>query len=100
MRKPVVVSRTGSVMAYFDETCFEMFNAGDERDLARAIRELYEKPGLREELVRRAAQVNEPYRWPHQRSHYQEIVRTLIPGGPSESQQTTRVARAEPRREA
>jgi glycosyltransferase involved in cell wall biosynthesis len=96
MRKPVVVSRTASVMAYFDETCFQIFNAGDERDLARAIRELHADPGLRDRLAHRAAEVNEPYRWPHQRQRYQEIVRTLMPGHPSESHQTTRVARAEP----
>jgi glycosyltransferase involved in cell wall biosynthesis len=96
MRKPVVVSRTASVMAYFDETCFQIFDAGDERDLARAIRELHADPGLRDRLVDRAAEVNEPYRWPHQRQRYQEIVRTLMPGQPSESHQTTRVVRAEP----
>jgi glycosyltransferase involved in cell wall biosynthesis len=96
MRKPVVVSRTASVMAYFDETCFQIFDAGDERDLARAIRELHADPGLRDRLVDRAAEVNEPYRWPHQRQRYQEIVRTLMPGHPSESHQTTRVVRAEP----
>jgi glycosyltransferase involved in cell wall biosynthesis len=100
MRKPVAVSRTGSVMAYFDETCFEMFNAGDERDLARAIRELHADPGLRARLVARAAQVNEPYRWPHQREHYQEIVRRLMPGHLSKSSQTERAARAEPPVEA
>jgi len=80
MRKPAIVSRTRSVEAYFDESCFQMFNPGDADDLARAIRELYAEPALRDRLVSRAADVNEPYRWPYQRQRYQEIVRALIAG--------------------
>jgi glycosyltransferase involved in cell wall biosynthesis len=80
MRKPAIVSRTGSVEAYFDESCFQMFTAGDERDLARAIRELHDDPELGQQLVSRATHVNEPYRWPHQRQRYQEIVDRLVAG--------------------
>ena len=80
MRKPAIVSRTRSVEAYFDESCFQMFNPGDADDLARAIRELHAEPALRDRLVSRAADVNEPYRWPYQRQRYQEIVRALISG--------------------
>jgi glycosyltransferase involved in cell wall biosynthesis len=78
MRKPAIVSRTRSVEAYFEEGCLQMFTAGDERDLARAIQELWANPALREQLVSRATQANQPYRWPLQRQRYQEIVRTLI----------------------
>jgi glycosyltransferase involved in cell wall biosynthesis len=80
MRKPAIVSRTRSVEAYFDESCFQMFIPGDEHDLARAIRELHADPGLRNRLVSRAADVNQPYRWPHQRQRYQEIARALALG--------------------
>jgi glycosyltransferase involved in cell wall biosynthesis len=80
MRKPAIVSRTRAVEAYFDESCFQMFTAGDERDLARAIRELHDDPELRHQLVSRATYVNEPYRWPHQRQRYQEIVGRLVAG--------------------
>jgi glycosyltransferase involved in cell wall biosynthesis len=84
MRKPAIVSRTRSVEAYFECGCLQMFTAGDERDLARAIRELWVDPGLRKQLVGRATQANQPYRWPHQRQRYQEIVQTLIFGGAPE----------------
>ena len=39
MRRPVV-SRTRAVEAYFPESCFALFESGDERDLARAIFDL------------------------------------------------------------
>jgi glycosyltransferase involved in cell wall biosynthesis len=78
MQKPAIVSRTRSVEAYFDDSCFEMFTAGDEVDLARAIRELHSDPQRRDRMVREASRRNEPYRWPHQRKRYQEIVRGLV----------------------
>jgi glycosyltransferase involved in cell wall biosynthesis len=77
MRRPAVVSRTRSVEAYFGDSCFAMFESGDERDLARAIRALYRDPELGERLVRRASQVGEPYRWVHQRRIYLRAVEGL-----------------------
>jgi glycosyltransferase involved in cell wall biosynthesis len=78
MRKPAIVARTRSVEAYFDDSCLQLFESADERDLARAIRELYADPDLRERLVRRATEVSEPYRWVHQRARYLAIVAELI----------------------
>ncbi len=100
MRKPAIVSRTRSVEAYFDESCFQMFVPGDERDLARAIRDLHAEPALRDRLVSRAADVNEPYRWPHQRRRYQEVVRALMLDRPSALVGATTAAGVEPRGEA
>jgi len=100
MRKPAIVSRTRSVEAYFDESCFQMFVPGDERDLARAIRDVQAEPALRDRLVSRAADANEPYRWPYQRRRYQEIVRTLLLRRASEPTGTTLAAGVEPHAEA
>jgi glycosyltransferase involved in cell wall biosynthesis len=80
MRKPVVMSRTRAVEAYFGDDCFEMFESGDESDLARAIYALYADTDRRHRLVSRATVVNEPYRWAHQRRRYVEIVEGLISG--------------------
>jgi hypothetical protein len=80
MRKPVVISRTRAVEAYFGSDCFRMFESGDEHDLARAIYDLYADPPLRDRLVRQATAVNEPYRWVHQRRRYVAIVERLISG--------------------
>jgi glycosyltransferase involved in cell wall biosynthesis len=74
MRRPVVVSRTRAVEAYFPESCFAMFESGDEHDLARAIRSVYADPGLSDRLVARAAAVSEPYRWHRQRELYLRAV--------------------------
>jgi glycosyltransferase involved in cell wall biosynthesis len=77
MRKPAIVSRTRSVEAYFDESCFQMFTSGDEADLARAIRELYRDPELGVRLVTAAERANQPYRWPQQRAIYLGVVEGL-----------------------
>ena len=77
MQKPVVTSRTRAVEAYFGDECFQLFESGNEQDLARAILELYEDPELRQRLVRRATEVNEPYRWVRQAKRYVELVEHL-----------------------
>jgi glycosyltransferase involved in cell wall biosynthesis len=78
MRRPAIVSRTRSVEAYFGPSCFLLFDSGDENDLAQAIRTLYHDRALGEQLVRRAAERSEPYRWSRQRELYAEVVEGLI----------------------
>ena len=80
LRRPVVISRTPAVEAHFGPNCMQMFDSGDEQDLARAILGIYEDPSLRDDLVRHATAANEPYRWVHQRKRYVEIVERLISG--------------------
>ena len=96
MRKPLICSRTPAVEAYFDENCFQYFRAGDEHDLARAIRELYHEPELGERMVHHAAEVGEPYRWEHQRRVYQAIATGLLtpPASRQKSTATSFVARS------
>jgi glycosyltransferase involved in cell wall biosynthesis len=78
MRRPALVSRTRSVEAYFDDSCFQLFVADDEEDLARAIRELYHDPARGKRLVERAAAANDPYRWERQRGIYQGVIDGVI----------------------
>jgi glycosyltransferase involved in cell wall biosynthesis len=78
MRRPAIVSRTRSVEAYFDESCFRLFESGDEHDLARAIRELHADPELGERLAQRAAEVSDPYRWSRQQEIYDRVIRLLV----------------------
>ena len=75
--KPVIISRTRAVEGYFGGECFEMFESGDERDLAEAIYRVYAEPERRVRLVRNATARNEPYRWIHQAKRYVEIVERL-----------------------
>jgi glycosyltransferase involved in cell wall biosynthesis len=79
MRKPVIISRTRAVEAYFGDECFQMFESGNEVDLARAIEELHADPDLRERLVRRATEVSQRYRWVYQSKLYLDAVERLMP---------------------
>ena len=99
MRRPAIVSRTRSVHEYFDDSCFVLFDGGDAHDLARAIRVLHADPALGERLVRRAAEVGEPYRWTHQRRRYVAVVQALARRGAPVSASASSANRrsAEPR---
>jgi glycosyltransferase involved in cell wall biosynthesis len=77
LHKPLVISRTRAVEAYFGSECFQMFESGDEHDLAEAIFALYSDAGRRARLVEAATARNEPYRWVHQARRYVEIVERL-----------------------
>src|SRR5206468_1627967 len=88
--KPVIISRTRSVDAYFGSECFQMFESGDERELAEAIYAVYADRDLRERLVRNATARNEPYRWVHQAKRYLEIVERLASRERSESARDVR----------
>ena len=78
MRRPAIVSRTRTVERYFGDSCFELFTPGDERDLARAIVDLYSDPDRAVALVERAAAAAEPYRWSRDRSVYLTAVNRLL----------------------
>ena len=94
LRKPIVMSRTRAVEAYFDEDCFQLFESGSEHDLARAIYELYAHPDIGRRIVARAARVGEPYRWVHQAKAYLAIMDRLVPGPGRESVPAQRAGRA------
>lgn len=80
MRRPVICSRTRSVMAYFPDDALQYFDAGDDADLARAIAALHADPERSERLVRRASAVNEPFRWPNQREDFLRAIHGLMAG--------------------
>lgn len=77
LQKPVVISRTRAVEAYFGSECFQMFESGDERGLAEAIFAVYADPARRARLVKAATARGEPYRWVHQARRYVEIMERL-----------------------
>jgi glycosyltransferase involved in cell wall biosynthesis len=78
MRKPALVPRSSAVRAYFGDSCFQLFTAGDPQDLARAIRELHGDPELGCRLVENAIQTATSYRWPLQRRRYLALVQDLV----------------------
>jgi glycosyltransferase involved in cell wall biosynthesis len=74
MRRPVICSRTTSVMASFPDDCLHYFDADDDADLARAIEEVFAEPELGDRLVERAEEQNQSYRWLRQRERYLELI--------------------------
>ena len=80
MRRPVICSRTKAAMVSFSPECLHYFDGDDDADLARAIVDLYENPGLADQLVENAAAANESYRWPYQRERYLTVVDELLAG--------------------
>ena len=88
LRKPIVMSRTRAVEAYFDDDCFQLFESGSEHDLARAIYELYAHPDIGRRIVAKAARVGEPYRWVHQAKKYLAVMEGLVPAAARESMRT------------
>lgn len=78
MRRPVLMSRTRSVEAYFGEASFEYFDSDDPRALADAIVRLHADPQRRAARVRDAAKALEPYRWPRQREIYRGYVARVL----------------------
>jgi len=78
MRRPVICSRTKSVMASFPNGSLQYFDADDDADLARAIKELHDDSWQSHRLVENARATNEPYRWPHQRERYLGVIGALL----------------------
>jgi glycosyltransferase involved in cell wall biosynthesis len=81
MRRPVICSRTKSVLAYFPNGSLKYFDADDDADLARAIEELYADPHHSDRLVQSATDTNEAYRWPRQREHYLQVIERVLADG-------------------
>jgi glycosyltransferase involved in cell wall biosynthesis len=80
MQRPVICSRIPAVEACFDEESFLYFAAGDERDLAQAIKRLQSDPDISERLVARATIANEPFRWRRQRENYLLLMKPMLAG--------------------
>jgi glycosyltransferase involved in cell wall biosynthesis len=78
MGVPAIVSRTRAVEAYYGDSSFELFTSENEHDLARAILRLYAEPETCARLAEHAVEVNEPYRWKHQREIYQDVIERLV----------------------
>jgi glycosyltransferase involved in cell wall biosynthesis len=77
LRKPVIISRTRAVEAYFGSECFQIFESEDVTGLADAIYAVYADSSLRERLVQSATARNESYRWVHQAKRYVQIIEGL-----------------------
>jgi len=74
---PVLAADTPAVRAYFDESCFEFFSAGDPAGLAAAIVRSARDPERRMHMAKAAIERNEVYRWRHQGPRYARHIEAL-----------------------
>jgi len=77
MHIPLIISRTKTAQAYFDDSMVMFFKPGDEKDLARCILELYESPHKRDKLVKNANRFNKEYRWEKYKKIYYHLIDNL-----------------------
>jgi glycosyltransferase involved in cell wall biosynthesis len=67
---PVIASRLHAVSQLYGDDVIEYYTPGDVRDLARAIKKLYDDPARRELLSRNGRRAHETNGWMTQRERY------------------------------
>ena len=72
--RPLVITRYEAVESYFDESCCMFFEPNDERDLARAVLELYNDPEKGCEMAENAGRVYETLKWEVEAPRYCRLV--------------------------
>lgn len=75
---PVIVSRTQVDAYYFNDDVVRFFAPGDDADLARAMRELYEHRSDRADRVRAARDLVVRYSWQAHLPDYLNVVERLM----------------------
>jgi glycosyltransferase involved in cell wall biosynthesis len=76
--KPSAVPFTPTIKPYFDDNAVAYYTAGDERDLARCIIDLYKNPGKRARLAASSSTVYQKYRWDNMKYEYLNAFDKLI----------------------
>ncbi|TET71156.1 MAG: glycosyltransferase WbuB [Candidatus Aminicenantes bacterium] len=74
---PTIASALAAMKAYFHNNSVIFFEAGNEKDLARCILELYQNPAKRKALVANASKIYEKYRWPKMKKGYLKVYEDL-----------------------
>ena len=74
---PVIVARTSTIAAYFDESMVQFFAPGDVEDLASCIRVLYGDRNRLKQLTHSIDKFNQQYNWAMQSLDYFSLVRRL-----------------------
>jgi glycosyltransferase involved in cell wall biosynthesis len=77
LKVPVVAARVSAIEESFDETCVWFFEAGDEEDLIRVIRELYQNPVKRRIMTEHAYERYQRLRWNVAKREYLRVVERL-----------------------
>ena len=91
MLKPVVISETAAVRAYFDEASFAFFESDNPADLARVLRELYDQPQRACAMIEHASMECQRYAWGIQKHVYLDAVLGEAPSAQAEAQPVSAV---------
>ncbi len=75
---PTIASALPTMKAYFHDNSVMFFEAGNEKDLARCILELYQNPAKRKSLVANASKIHEKYRWLEMKKEYLKVYEELL----------------------
>jgi glycosyltransferase involved in cell wall biosynthesis len=74
---PTIASALATMKAYFHNNSVMFFEAGNDKDLARCILELYQNPAKRKSLVANASKIYEKYRWSKMKKGYLQVYEDL-----------------------
>ncbi|MFH1277510.1 MAG: glycosyltransferase family 4 protein [Candidatus Eisenbacteria bacterium] len=77
MGRPVIASRLPGVLDYYSDEELLYFEPDDERDLARAIREVHDHPEKTRSVMEKGIRVYERHRWEGESRRYLELLQSL-----------------------
>lgn len=77
LKKPVITSKFKAIEETFDSECVMFFEAGNEKDLARCVLELYENPAKGETLAANAYHRYNMLKWNKTKSDYVKVIQDL-----------------------
>lgn len=77
MGRPVIASRLPGVLDYFTAEDLLYFEPDDEKDLARAIRDVHDDPEKSHRIMERGIRVYEGHRWKEESRRYLDLLQLL-----------------------
>jgi glycosyltransferase involved in cell wall biosynthesis len=78
LKKPVICSRTETILAYFDDSMVQYSSPGSVNELAESIYFLYSDDARRAELSANVDKFNNEYNWASQKRVYYSVIDNLI----------------------
>jgi glycosyltransferase involved in cell wall biosynthesis len=75
---PVIVTRTSTIEAYFDDTCVAFVDTEDPEAIAREIADIARDSNRRQAMTANAAKVVERHSWDEERKRYLAVVDEVL----------------------
>ncbi len=94
--KPAVVSRTPTIVRYFDDSMVSYFTPGDADELADRILTLYRHPDQRLALATNASRFFHRYSWDKEKARYRDLLLDLLKPGQELNRGTGSIGQEQP----